>query len=225
MIYLSSTTNLPDRYKWAEFGVMFSAKHSIGGLSEALDGGAVWMMDNNAFTSGFDAGVWLGSLLKYRSFADSCAGIPVPDIVGDALGTLQLFSRYHQIVRDLGYPVAFVSQNGITPEITPWDWFDVLFVGGDDDHKLGPEAGVMIAEAKSRGKAVHVGRVNSAKRIKQFWMCDSVDGTRLTFDRKSGHDTTAKVAVLFASSVQWCNNRKTGTLGTNGQYNMSMGGA
>ena len=52
MIYLSSTTGIDEDYKWNEFGVMFSAKHKIGGLKQALEEGAKWMMDNNQFTGG-----------------------------------------------------------------------------------------------------------------------------------------------------------------------------
>lgn len=168
--------------------------------------------------------VW-GGLLKYLPHQGTCLGIPIPDVVGDALATLRQFSQYWRGVKDLGYPVAFVSQDGITPEITPWDYFDVLFVGGSDDHKLGNEAGAMIAEAKHRGKWVHVGRVNRASRIKQFWMCDSVDGTWLTAirNRKNGakrHNRLADESELCAGAIRWCINRKSGVLGVNGQYQL-----
>lgn len=217
MIYLSSTTNLPDEYKWNEFGVMFSARYTIGGLTDALDAGASWMMDNNEFSGGFDASMWVSALVKYAPYRATCLGIPVRDKVGDALETLRLFSQYWRIVKDLGYPVAFVSQDGIAPELTPWDYIDVLFVGGTDTHKLGNEAGAMIAEAKQRGKQVHVGRVNSARRIKQFWMCDSVDGTGLNID--AGVSRLARVRE-YVSGIHYCRNRKAGKLGVNGQYQL-----
>ena len=218
MIYLSSSTNLPEQYKWNEFGVMFSAKYTIGGLTQALDDSAPWMMDNNQFAGGFDAATWCGAMLKYAPYKATCLGIPVPDVVGDALATLRMFSQYWRIVHDLGYPVAFVSQDGITPELTPWDYFDVLFVGGTDEHKLGNEAGAMIAEAKQRGKWVHVGRVNSASRIKQFWMCDSVDGTGLSID--AGTQRVIRVKE-YVNAIHYCRNRKAGKLGVNGQYQLT----
>lgn len=223
MIYLSSTTNIPEKYQWNQFGIMFSAKYTIGGLNDALDAGALWMMDNNEFAGGFDAKLWYSALIKYLPYQSTCLGIPIRDKVGDALETIRLFSRYYQSVKDLGYKVAFVSQDGITPEITPWDYFDVLFVGGSDEHKLGIEAITMIAEAKGRGKWVHIGRVNSSKRIKEFWMADSVDGTHLTMlkQRTNGEGRTEQLdneTNFFATSVEYCRNKKSGKLGTNGQY-------
>lgn len=219
MIYLSSTTGIPDEYKWNEFGVMFSAKYTIGGLDDAMKSGAKWMMDNNEFSGDFDPRQWVSSMIKYAPYSKNCIGIPVRDKVGDALETLRRFSKYHQIVRDLGYPVAFVTQDGITPEMIPWEFFDVLFVGGGDDHKLGQEASVAIAEAKERGKWVHIGRVNSPSRIKQFWMADSADGTNL--NREAGDDRSERVS-MFADAIRYCRSRKSGNLGINGQYRMEL---
>lgn len=65
----------------------------------------------------------------------------------------------------------------------PWDAFDVLFIGGDTEWKLGKHARSLIQEAKKRDKWVHMGRVNSARRYRyaQHVGCDSVDGTFVTF--------------------------------------------
>jgi hypothetical protein len=41
----------------------------------------------------------------------------------------------------------------------PWDAFDVLFLGGTTDWKLGPAAADLTAEARRRGLVVHMGRV------------------------------------------------------------------
>lgn len=219
MIYLSSTTGLPAQNKWNEFGVMFSAKHVIGGLDDALSSGAAWMMDNNEFAGDFDAHKWLSALIRYLPYRSTCLGISVRDKVGDALETLRRFAQYHTIVRDLGYPVAFVTQDGVSPEFAPWQYFDVLFVGGTDAHKLGAEALAMIAEAKRQGKHVHVGRVNSASRIRQFWMADSVDGTGLNMD--TGEQRLIRVEE-YVSAIHYCRNRKSGALGVNGQYRMEL---
>jgi EAL domain-containing protein (putative c-di-GMP-specific phosphodiesterase class I) len=64
----------------------------------------------------------------------------------------------------------------------PWTQFDVLFVGGTTEWKLGLEARGLVAEAKRRGKHVHMGRVNSEKRLRYAAAigCDSADGTCLT---------------------------------------------
>lgn len=78
---------------------------------------------------------------------------------------------------------AIVAQNGATIDNTPWDEFDCLFIGGDDEFKLGPDAMALTKEAKRRKKWVHMGRVNSLKRmlIAQRWGVDSADGTYLLY--------------------------------------------
>ena len=217
MIYLSPTTDIPDDYK-ESYGVMFSAKYPIGGLNDVLESGWQWMMDNNAFSGKFDTETWLKALLKYIPYRENCLGIPIPDKVGDALETLRLFSKYYQVVSDLKYKVAFVTQDGITPEITPWNYFDTLFVGGTNDHKLSNEATIMIAEAKHRGKLVHIGRVNSPSRIKKFWMADSVDGTTLT----AGAVDRPKNIPEIHKAVMFCRHKKSNKINSFGQYTFGV---
>ena len=59
----------------------------------------------------------------------------------------------------------------------------MLFIGGTTTWKLGPAARRLVAEAKARGKHVHMGRVNSQRRYNyaRHIGCDSVDGTYLAF--------------------------------------------
>ena len=65
----------------------------------------------------------------------------------------------------------------------PWAEFDVLFIGGTTEFKLGPGARALIDEAVARGIPVHMGRVNSRKRLVYAHVagCASVDGTYLKF--------------------------------------------
>lgn len=216
MIYLSPTSQIPND---TDYGIMFSANHSIGGQQEAIKSGVKWMMDNNNFTGDFTPVKWFDWLAKYRRFSGNCLGIPVPDKVGDCLETLRLFGSYHQIIRDNGYPVAFVSQDGLTPMLTPWDYFDTLFIGGSDDHKLGSEAALLIAEAKGRGKWVHVGRVNSESRIRQFWMVDSCDGSGLIRD---AGQTRIERFKEYSRGIHYARNRKAGRIGASDQYAMAI---
>jgi len=109
-----------------------------------------------------------------------------PDVLYDAAATLQRSARMLDWIRHIGYPAALVAQNGLEDLIVPWDDFDVLFVGGDDAWKLGPAARRLVAEAKTRGKAVHMGRVNSFRRLKyaEAIGCDTADGTYLVQTRQ-----------------------------------------
>ena len=76
-----------------------------------------------------------------------------------------------------------MAQDGLEVLPVPWESFDVLFIGGSTEWKLGPHARALIAEAKARGKWVHMGRVNSRRRFlyADLLGCDSVDGTYLVF--------------------------------------------
>lgn len=90
-------------------------------------------------------------------------------------------------IRELGLPAALVLQNGVELSDpmthTHWDMFDAVFIGGSDDFKLGEQARRLVAEAKRHGKWVHMGRVNSLKRLRiaQNLGCDSADGTYVGF--------------------------------------------
>jgi len=83
------------------------------------------------------------------------------------------------MIRALGFPVALVGQDGLQMADVPWDDLDAFFIGGSTEWKLSREAATLAAYAKSKGKWVHMGRVNSRKRIHYAERigCDSIDGT------------------------------------------------
>lgn len=140
------------------------------------------MLDNGAFTGKFTPAKWQAALERLRPYSMTCVGIPIPDRLGDADETLRLFWQYAPILQQYAYPIAFVTQDGCVPEMVPWDSIGVLFIGGTDWHKRGVEAATLIAEAKRRGKWVHVGRCNSGSAMLEHWpQADSYDGT--TFSR------------------------------------------
>jgi hypothetical protein len=145
--------------------------------------GVLWCADNGAFSDRFDETRWWRFLQGSAGDAARCVFAVAPDVVADAAATLARSSPWLPRIRDLGYPVAFVAQDGIEELPVPWDDFDALFLGGTDGFKLGPVAREVAADAKARGKWVHMGRVNSEKRFRyaRAVRCDSVDGTHITF--------------------------------------------
>lgn len=151
--------------------------------------GVAWCADNGCFSDKFDEASWWNWLVANAGDAATCKFAVAPDVVGDAVATLERSRPWFAKIRQLGYPVAFVAQDGIEDTDVPWDEFDALFIGGSTDFKLGDVARAFILEAKARGKYVHVGRVNSKKRFDMFAALtvdgqsavDSVDGTYLTF--------------------------------------------
>ncbi|MEU0949852.1 hypothetical protein ABZ379_45430 [Streptomyces canus] len=67
--------------------------------------------------------------------------------------------------------------------LIPWDAVDVLFLAGSTGWKTSPAAHRLALEARERGLAVHMGRVNSRRRLRiaQVFGCVSCDGTYLAF--------------------------------------------
>jgi hypothetical protein len=147
------------------------------------DTGHVWCADNGAFSDKFNEAKWWRFLTTNAVAASTCAFATAPDVVGDAAATLERSLPWLPKIRALGYPAAFVAQDGIESLPIPWDEFDCLFIGGTDEFKLGPHASRVAAEAEARGKWVHMGRVNSKRRFDYARAigCDSADGTKLVF--------------------------------------------
>lgn len=145
--------------------------------------GVTWCADNGAFSDRWDAETWWRFLVDNAAAAASCLFAVAPDVVCDAAATLQRSLPWLPKIRALGYPVAFVAQDGQESLPVPWGQLDCLFIGGTTEWKLGHHARTLVAEAKARGKWVHMGRVNSRRRYQyaEAIGCDSCDGTYLTF--------------------------------------------
>lgn len=147
-----------------------------------------WAADNGCFAKGdsFDVDGWLRwveGIAADEALRSTCLFVVCPDVVGDAAGTIARSAPILPLVRKLGLPAAFAAQDGLELLDIPWDTFDVLFIGGSTEWKLGPEAAQIAKEARHRGKWVHMGRVNSWKRchLARLSHADSVDGTFLAF--------------------------------------------
>lgn len=137
---------------------------------------------------------WLGLLADHR-YLGNCLFAVVPDVVADAEATTARFEEWAPIVAAFGYPLAYVTQNGCTSDLVPWEQIACLFNGGDDAWKLGPDAYRLTQEAQERGIWTHMGRVNSPERltIAARHGYDSCDGTYLTF----GPDTNLPKLLAF----------------------------
>lgn len=153
-------------------------------MGNRIPDGIIWAADNGRFSAPenyTDAG-YLAWLAKKPS--DRCLFATAPDVVGDAAATLALSSPMFGPIRATGYRVALVAQDGLEHLVVPWDAFDVLFIGGTTAWKLGEPCRLIVAEAKRRGMWVHMGRVNSLRRMRyaESIGCDSADGTVLKHD-------------------------------------------
>jgi hypothetical protein len=174
-----------------------------GYLAEAPAWGR-WAADNGCYGEGrkgveLDVDGWLKwveAIAATPELVQTCLFVVIPDVlewrtddagrfypVGNAAATLERSARLLPIVRKLGLPAALVAQDGLEALEVPWDTFDALFIGGSDGWKLSAAAGELCAEARRRGKWVHLGRVNSWKRlaIARALHADSADGTFLAY--------------------------------------------
>ena len=149
-------------------------------LARTVAAGIPWAADNDAF-NGFKEDAYVAMLDKIEGWS-GCRFVTAPDVVADAAATLDLFAEWRKTLRDLGHPVALVAQDGLEHLAVPWDDLDAMFIGGSTDWKLGRHAAALTAEAKRRGKWVHMGRVNTRRRIDiaKAWGCDSIDGTQFS---------------------------------------------
>lgn len=141
-----------------------------------------WAVDNGCFASRWEERVWK-RFLETRDNPGAALFAVVPDVVGDHRGTLDRWPTMSTFVSSLGYKPAFVLQDGASIGEIPWDGMGALFIGGSTEYKLSQAAQEIVIHAKSLGKWVHMGRVNSRRRIQLAfdWGCDSVDGTFLAF--------------------------------------------
>jgi hypothetical protein len=166
-----------------------------------------WAIDNGAFGKARRGTPWterdteeyLAYLARVVREVDTsnCLFATAPDVLqfvdgkpmGDAEESWERGRKIFARIRALGLPVALVAQDGIAELMRGRDWkfFDVLFLGGSDQFKLGWEAEAITHEANLFGKWVHMGRVNSLKRFKRAKEigCQSGDGTFIGFGPKT----------------------------------------
>lgn len=156
--------------------------YAFGQLRTPLTGypraGVVYGVDNGAF-SRFKEAKWR-QIAEQAVGDDLCRFVAMPDIVGDAARTLELFEHFLPTMPD-GLPLALVLQDGIGSHRIPWDKIAAVFVGGSDAFKIAPEAVACCKAARMMGKWVHVGRVNTFARARQWAeLADSCDGSGIS---------------------------------------------
>jgi hypothetical protein len=171
------TTGHPDmrRYAHPNLGRLVQPRHYSSITATAADG-VPWAADNDAFGN-FNADPFVTMLDRLAGLA-GCLFVVAPDVVADADATAELFEEWEPQIHARGLPVALAAQNG--QQEPPWDRIEALFIGGDNQFKLGHDGEHWLSEAAARGKWTHVGRVNTLKRIAYARTigADSVDGSQ-----------------------------------------------
>ena len=140
----------------------------------------VFAVDNGAF-SGFDSAAFERLLLRNLKHKESCLFVTVPDIVGNARRTRELYFQFTQklFMKPWTDKWSFVLQDGM--EDFPIEWYAMrnLFVGGTNAFKDSSAAYDIVKTAKALDVPVHVGRVNTFKRYETYAAlgADTCDGS------------------------------------------------
>ena len=135
-------------------------------------------IDNGAFAK-FSPKRFESLLKRELPRRELCRFVAVPDVVGSALRTLEVFERWKNRECLSGWPLALVCQDGQESLPIPWDDITAIFIGGSTEWKVSHHAAACIKAAKALDKWVHVGRINTAARYEHFEAlgADSCDGT------------------------------------------------
>ena len=134
-------------------------------------------IDNGAFSS-FHHKAFKALLAREYEHRRLCKFVAVPDVVGDARRTLEVFNLLAHDLKSAGWPVALVLQDGIGDLAIPWRQLAAVFIGGTTKFKESDSAVACAKAARILGKWVHVGRVNTPDRWDKWAkIAHSVDGS------------------------------------------------
>jgi hypothetical protein len=137
-----------------------------------------WAIDNGAFAR-LEIKAFQALLKREEHHKQNCLFVTVPDVVGSARRTLELFDHWKPKLA--GWKLALACQDGLEHLPIPWGEIDAVFIGGTNAFKDNAHAAHIVKAAKAMGKWVHVGRINHAARFDHFadLGADSCDGTGL----------------------------------------------
>tara|TARA_R110001632_G_scaffold81753_1_gene181817 strand:- start:592 stop:1224 length:633 start_codon:yes stop_codon:yes gene_type:complete len=135
-----------------------------------------WAIDNGVFGAWNAGEEWSGD--AFYSFLEKYSWlnpewVAVPDWVADREMTLSLWEKHSPAIQAFGLPMAFVAQDGMTPDDVPSS-ASVVFMGGSTEWKW-----KNLTTFTANFPRVHVGRVNAYRLL---WMAheagaESCDGT------------------------------------------------
>jgi len=146
-----------------------------------------YILDNGCFSE-FKKNKWISFCLQGMK-DEHCLFIVAPDVVGNHTLTRSRFDYWYNEFEHNKW--GFVLQDGLIIKDIPWDKISAVFVGGTTKFKYSLLCWKALELAKKKGKHIHIGRVNTPKRIVYFHgMADTIDGSGLS------RFETARIASL-----------------------------
>lgn len=133
-------------------------------------------IDNGAFTK-FNRQGFESLLEREHERKHLCRFVAVPDVVGSARRTLEVFDYWQPLLNQ--WKLALVAQDGQELLPIPWEFIDAIFIGGTTKWKESDSAKEIVKAGKAMDKHVHIGRINTPDRFEVFkqWGADSCDGS------------------------------------------------
>jgi hypothetical protein len=176
MIFMADT---PQDFAIVSEELKLPVEQLITPLTRRKNLGGMWACDNGAY-SRFSAKLFLAVLARNAAHRDRCRWVAMPDVVGSAIRTLELFEHWSNEQPLLDWPKALVAQDGQESRSIPWDEIDCIFIGGTTEWKASEYAMQIAKAGVAMGKWVHVGRVNTPLRAEKWSkLASSIDGTGL----------------------------------------------
>lgn len=165
---------------------------------------AYFAIDNGAFAR-FDPQGFKSLLVREWDRRALCRFVAVPDVVGSARRTLEVFDHWYDEL--CHWRLALVAQDGQEDLEIPWKLIDAVFIGGSTKWKLSEHAAAVVKAAKAMGRWVHAGRVNTPARFEYFEElgADSLDGTglsRYSWMRERIYKAQTEPGLFNASQTQ-----------------------
>lgn len=198
LLLVSGATTAIEKFKHKNLGQLLTPQTN-NSIDRIVKNNTKWACDNGCY-AGFDEVAFL-KMVRNIQGKPNLLFVTMPDVVGNSKETLKSFDVWYPIFeRYYNVPLAFVLQDGIEISEIPWDKIATVFIGGSTEWKLSKEASEIVQIAKSKGKWVHMGRVNSFKRIRYAYTigCDSCDGSQFSMFP----DTYIPKALEWLSSEQ-----------------------
>jgi hypothetical protein len=233
LVYLTGvsndyTRNSAETTLYGRLGVLLSAgtsgeKGSKANYAPHIPSYCAWGMDNGCYANAgsFNEAQWLERLDWIVNNIDgayeSCLFGVAPDVFdpvamrGDAFATIERSLPVLEKIRAIGVPAAMVFQDDLhlIEDLIPWGAFDVAFIGGSDQFKLGHPTdwkpgdrtlkydrddetilrwARMMNRCQIEGVEMHVGRVNTNIRLSYSHAINaqSADGTMIAFSGEKG---------------------------------------
>ena len=177
MVMLTNNTKADVHYLAGKYEGLVGHLYGLGGFR----GPYRWLpyaLDNGAFPAWVNGEPWdrdgfLALVARAAKSGQAPLWVVVPDAVGDRSATLALWGEWAPRLSTYGWPLAFAVQDGMSAADVPSE-ASVVFVGGTTAWKWRT-----LADWCSAFPRVHVGRVNTERRLWQCWRsgAESCDGT------------------------------------------------